>query len=202
MDMMITEEKKNSVKENMSKNNEVTLGDVLDKRLGTTRKKKEWWVFAVQTLCVMLVVYLLLTVFFGIMVVHGDSMSPTFNDGDVTLIWRLNGSYKQKDIVLFESDASSETLVKRVIAGPGDTVEITNGLVIVNDAIVEEPYIYSETEARGDEVEYPITLGDDEYFVLGDNRMLALDSRSSDLGLVHKDDIIGKILFFTRFNVI
>lgn len=195
--MMITENKEILAEEKAGKE-AVNLESILEQKLKKTRKRKEWWVFVIQTLCVMAVVYLLLTVFFGIMIVHGDSMSPSFNDGDIALLWRLNGSYKQGDVVLFESDASPETLVKRVIAGPQDTVEITDGLVIVNGEILEEPYIYAETNEREGEVEYPVTLGEDEYFVLGDNRLIALDSRNEKVGFVHKDDIIGKMLFFLR----
>ena len=161
--------------------------------------KAQWRMFLIDTGCMMLAVYLLMTLVIGITVIHGDSMQPALHDNDVALIWRLSGVYEEGDMVLFSSDASPEVLVKRVVAGPGDRVEIDDeaGVVIVNNVILNEPYIYAETYNKGGQ-NGPLTLGENEYFVLGDNRMAALDSRYAEVGAVSKSDILGKIIFLVR----
>ena len=164
-----------------------------------SEEKAEWRRFLIETGCVMLAVYLLLTLVIGIIVIHGDSMQPTLHENDIALLWRLSGGYESGDVIMFRSDASSEVLVKRVVAGPGDTVEIDDdaGVVIVNNVILSEPYIYSGTYNKGGQ-NGPITLGENEYFVLGDNRMVALDSRYAEVGAVPKSKILGKIIFLVR----
>ena len=173
------------------------LDDVLEKRLKKSQKQREWRIFVIQTIAVMLAVYLLLTLVLGIMVVHGDSMKPSYHDGDVGIIWRL-GKYKSGDIVLFESAASPDALVKRIVAEPGDVVEIAYGKVIVNNVILDEQYIYAETHEREGGPEYPLTLGEGEYFALGDNRETSLVSRHGDVGVVHEDAMIGKLILIFR----
>ena len=175
------------------------LDDVFEQKISSARRQREWIVFLVQTVCMMLAVYLLLTQVFGITAVRGDSMQPTFNDGNIALFWRLSGSYTQGDVVLFRSDAAPEILIKRVAAGPGDVLEIDddNGIVIVNDIILDEPYIFAGTYSKGGE-SGPIVLGENEYFVLGDNRTVALDSRNAEIGAIPKGEILGKIIFSVR----
>lgn len=159
----------------------------------------QWRVFLIQTGCTMLAVYLLMTLVIGITVIHGDSMQPTLYDSDIALVWRLSGKYEAGDIILFSSEAFPDALVKRVVAGPGDILEIDNetGKVIVNNVILDEPYIYSGTYTRNGNND-PIILGENEYFVLGDNRMVALDSRDERVGTIMKGEIMGKIVFLVR----
>ena len=175
------------------------LDGVFEQKISSARRKRELIVFLVQTAGVMLAVYLLMTLVIGVTVIRGDSMQPTFNDGNVALFWRLSGSYARGDVVLFRSDASPEILIKRVIAGPGDVIEIDNdsGLVIVNDIILSEEYVFSGTYSQGS-ISGPLVLRNDEYFVLGDNRTVALDSRNAEIGAIPKGDILGKIIFSVR----
>ena len=165
----------------------------------SSEAKAQWRMFLIDTGCMMLAVYLLMTLVIGITVIHGDSMQPTLHDNDVALIWRLSGGYEAGDVILFRSDASPNVLVKRVVAGPGDTVEIDDegGLVIVNNVILNEPYIHTGTYNKGGQ-DGPITLGENEYFVLGDNRTAALDSRYAEIGAVSKSEILGEIIFLVR----
>lgn len=169
------------------------------KSSGGRKMWQEWRAFILQTGCAMLAVYLLLTFVIGITIVHGDSMQPALHEQDIAVIWRLSNTYNEGDVVLFRKTGSSETLVKRVVAGPGDTVRIDDqlGKVLVNDVMLEEPYIYAATNSMGGTNE-PVTLGENEYFVLGDNRQFALDSRSAEIGAVEKGSILGKIIFCIR----
>ena len=164
-----------------------------------TEEQQEWRTFLLQTACSMLVVYLLLTFVFGVTLIRGDSMQPSFHENDVALFWRLSGSYVQGDVVLFRSDASPDILIKRVAAGPGDVLEIDDdsGVVIVNDVILAEPYIFAGTYSKGGN-SGPIVMGEDEYFVLGDNRSMALDSRYPSVGAIPRGEILGKIIFMVR----
>lgn len=126
----------------------------------------------------------------GLTVVRGDSMQPTLRPGSIRLVNKIDRSFDTYDIVVFRS--ADDYLVKRVVGCPGDTVLIRDGAVYVNGAqfadVVQGPI---ETDSIGIT---PITLQDDEYFVLGDNRSCSLDSRSPDVGIVHVDQIVGKIV--------
>jgi|GEM_PF-705949 signal peptidase I, bacterial type len=173
------------------------LDDVLEKRLKKSQQQREWRIFLIQTIAVMLAVYLLLTLVLGILVIHGDSMKPSYNDGDLAIIWRM-GKYESGDVVLLESPASPDALVKRIVAGPGDIVEIAYGKVIVNNVILDEQYIYAETHERENGPEYPLVLGEGEYFALGDNRETSLDSRHGGVGVIHEDAMIGRLILIFR----
>ena len=134
----------------------------------------------------------------------GESMNPSLEEGDVVFIDKLSytlGDVKRFDIILFPYRYdNSRQLVKRVIALPNEKVEIKDGVLYINDKEFKEYYgIYIEKKDGGQSTVYvnwgPVTLGDDEVFVLGDNRNQSDDSRSSDVGLVKIDDIIGKVSF-------
>lgn len=134
----------------------------------------------------------------------GPSMNPSLKEGDVVFVNKLSyvfGDVKRFDIVVFPYKYdNSRNLVKRVIALPNEKVEIKDGVLYINDEELKEYYgIYIERNDGEQSTIYvnwgPVTLGDDEIFVLGDNRNQSDDSRSSDVGLVKTDDIIGKVSF-------
>ena len=130
--------------------------------------------------------------------VEGESMESTLTNGDTVLIQKMSyyfGDPKRYDVVVFPVPYynSDTKYIKRVIGLPGETVQIIEGKVYINgkelkddtygkDKVIDDP---------GDAVE-PITLADDEYFVLGDNRNMSTDSRSSYVGLIRRKSIIGK----------
>lgn len=131
----------------------------------------------------------------------GVSMEPGLENGQKVLINRyayLLTSPKKGDVVAFlpNGNENSHYYVKRVVACPGDTVQIIDGRLYVNELqVAEEAY---DKMATAGIAENPIILGSDEYFVLGDNRNNSEDSRSANIGPVKGKDIIGKVWFHLR----
>ena len=129
------------------------------------------------------------SIFFPIMLVSGDSMEPGLNDGDVILLVRTHNLHRG-DLVSFKWN--DKTLLKRVIACSGDWVMIDEaGRVYVNGALLGEPYV-AEFRLGESDVSYPLQVPESSYFVMGDERVSSLDSRSSLVGCVGYDQIIGK----------
>ncbi len=133
--------------------------------------------------------------------VVGQSMAETLNSGDEILVNRFVYKVtnpKPNDIIVFlpNGNEKSHYYVKRVIAVPGDTVLIENGTVYVNGEAFDEEISVDSIEDAG-LAEEEITLGTDEYFVLGDNRNNSEDSRYANIGNIKKEYIIGKAWFRT-----
>lgn len=133
--------------------------------------------------------------------VSGDSMNDTLHNGDSLWIDKLSYHFKDPerfDIVVFPYEEEDDTYyIKRIIGLPGETVYIDEeGVIYINDAPLDEDYGKEviEENHRGLAAE-PVTLGDDEYFVMGDNRNNSRDSRLSDVGNIHKDKFVGKAVF-------
>lgn len=130
--------------------------------------------------------------------VRGSSMEPTLLDGDCILVWMAGSQGPERgDLVAIRArDKEGKHLIKRVIAKGGDTVQIDfeGGLVFVNGQRLEEPYLAETTHLEGD-VQFPVTVPPDCFFVLGDNRNHSQDSRSSTLGCVPLGDIEGRAFF-------
>ena len=130
--------------------------------------------------------------------VDGDSMYNTLNDNDIVLLSKLS-SIDRFDIIVLKENDNNATIIKRVIGMPGDKVKIRNNKIYKHKNIIEDEYAYGETSDYDE-----ITLGDDEYFVLVDNRLISKDSRY--FGAIKKSDIKGKAVFrlfpFTKFGSI
>ena len=131
--------------------------------------------------------------------VVGQSMSKTLNGGDQILVNRFVYKVtdpKTNDIVVFlpNGNEKSHYYVKRVIGVPGDTVQIKNGTVYVNGKAFDEETDVASIEDAGLAAE-EITLGAEEYFVLGDNRDNSNDSRYKEVGPVKRSKITGRIIF-------
>ncbi len=135
-------------------------------------------------------------------VVSGDSMNDTLNNGDSLWVDKISYIFSDPerfDIVIFPyGDEDDETYyIKRIIGLPGETVYIDEeGVIYINDEPLEEDYGKEAIEEshRGLASE-PITLGEDEYFVMGDNRNNSRDSRLSDVGNISRDELVGKAVF-------
>ena len=128
--------------------------------------------------------------------VSGSSMEPTLHDGDQLIMDKLTYHFSEPerfDIIVFPFRYEENTYyVKRIIGLPGETVQIDlQGNIYINGEILEEDYGRETILFPGTAAE-PITLGEDEYFVLGDNRNNSSDSRDVSVGTIHRDDIIGK----------
>ena len=128
--------------------------------------------------------------------VIGPSMSPTLENGEKVLVNRFVYKLfdpKQNDLIVFQPNGNEKShyYVKRVIALPGDTVQIKDGKVYVNGELLAES-VETEKIENAMMAENEIVVGEDEYFVLGDNRNNSEDSRYASIGNVKKDHITGE----------
>ena len=131
-------------------------------------------------------------------IVDGSSMEPTLSDGDNLIVDKISyhlGEPQRYDIVVFPCGEDGTYLIKRIIGLPGETVQIDeDGAIYIDGEHLIESYGREVMENPGLAKE-PILLGDDEYFVLGDNRNNSEDSRYGDIGRVNKKYITGKLWF-------
>ena len=133
---------------------------------------------------------LVATLFLPILQISGDSMSPTLEHDEIVALIKTD-NIDRGDLIGFYYQG--KILLKRVIALPDDTVVIDeNGNVYVNEQLLIEPYVTEKSLGECD-LEFPYEVPGDGYFVMGDRRSQSVDSRSSMIGAVTKDDIIGKI---------
>ncbi len=155
------------------------------------------WVF--QILVVVLFAYVLVY-FFGQMRTNiGHSMDVTLTGGDTVLLNTFSyqfGSPKRGDVISFKPNGSSSVYssIKRVIGLPGETIQIKDGMIYIDGTLYLEKKDYPAINDPGI-AEEGITLGEKEYFVLGDNRNNSEDSRSPEVGAVLSDYIEGKVWF-------
>lgn len=134
---------------------------------------------------------ILATLFLPVLRVSGDSMSPALEDGDILLLWKTD-RLKTGDLIGFSWQ--NKLLLKRVVAFPGDVVSMdAQGNVSVNGELLEEPYV--DEKALGEcSIEFPYQVPESHYFVLGDHRATSIDSRSTVIGCVAQEQVIGKVL--------
>ena len=133
--------------------------------------------------------------------VVGTSMENTFMEGDSLFIDKLSYHFvepKRFDIVVFPLQEKEETLlyIKRIIALPGETIQIAGNAIYIDGEILEESYGKEAMEEGSEGIALtPYKLEEDEYFVLGDNRNYSIDSRQAHIGPIKRDEIIGKSAF-------
>ena len=120
----------------------------------------------------------------------GSSMAPTLRNGEIVLV--VNGSkYKKGDVIAFYYN--NDVLIKRVVAVPGDYVQIDEvGNLFVNGERLEEPYVQDKQAGQHD-IEYPYQVPENRVFVLGDNRSVSVDSRNTAIGCISEDMVIGRL---------
>ncbi len=150
-------------------------------------------------LLIIVVIILIRTFIITPVRVDGTSMNKTLADGDILLLYKL-AKIDRFDIVVLDEEYDDEIIIKRIIGLPGETVEIKDGDIYINDILMpDDEYAYGDTSDYD-----KITLGNDEYFILGDNRLISKDSRY--FGAVKKDDIMGEAVFrlwpFSGFGLI
>lgn len=179
-----------------------------EKKPVSKRKRKEKQYTGVQkifreakevigVLLLFMIVYILC---FRVVVVVGNSMYDTLIHGD-RLVLLSNVFYndpKQGDIIVASKDSfrNGECIVKRVIATEGQEVDIdfVRGIVYVDGEALEEDYLFSETKLY-EGVSFPLVVDEGCLFVMGDNRMDSKDSRSTEIGLIDKREVLGKAVF-------
>ena len=135
---------------------------------------------------------LVATLWMPVLQIYGASMTPTLTDGDIVISRKVR-NLKQGDIVAFYYN--NRILVKRYIANAGDWVDIDeDGNVYVNGVLLNEPYVYEK--ALGEcNIELPYQVPENRIFVLGDHRSVSIDSRSTSVGCVAEDQIVGELVF-------
>lgn len=153
--------------------------------------KYGWLKDAEKFIILLVIVFLLFRFVFGFSMVRGISMEDTLYDGELVMYFRMYSEYRMGDVVSVKIP-SGKYYVKRVIATAGDTIEVRDGKVYVNDELLDEPYAVGETEPQKGTVRYPLTLEEGQVFIMGDNRSESVDSRT--FGIVGESQIKGKIL--------
>lgn len=168
----------------------------LKKELERSKKKPKagkffiWLIFSIVIITA--IISILTTLFFPIMSIHGGSMLPTLEEGNLVVAIKTN-ELERGDVCAFYSGDS--VLCKRVIAFGGETVDIDeNGIVFIDGVPLSEPQISAASLGNAD-IEFPYSVPDNTYFVMGDNRATSIDSRNEAIGCIQKDQMIGRLVF-------
>jgi signal peptidase I len=183
------------VKKN-KQNREFPSADILKAELKREKYKYRYRSVLRSTVSTLIVVaaiaVLVATLWMPVLQIYGTSMTPTLEEGQIVISLK-DSHFQQGDLVAFY--LGNKLLVKRVIAGPGDWVEITpDGNVYLNGEFLEEPYVLDPALGQCDLV-FPYQIPDERYFLMGDHRETSVDSRSSVVGCVSLEQIVGKIVF-------
>ncbi|RHO19937.1 signal peptidase I [Ruminococcus sp. AM18-15] len=143
---------------------------------------------------IILAVFLIFTFLYGIVRINDVSMKPAIKDGDLVMYYRLDKRFISGDVAVFEDDGKTTT--GRVVAVAGDTVDITKNGLKINGAEQISQDIYFDTTQFKNGVDFPITVGEGQVFLLGDNRPQASDSRI--YGCINIKDVRGKVIAVIR----
>lgn len=174
---------------------DLTLSDVEAVRSGmaasANRRKIAGRILSVL-IVVAAIAILISTLFLPVIQVTGSSMEPSIREDDVLLLIQSD-NFSRGDVCCFSWQ--NKLLIKRVIGLPGDVVRMDkNGNVYVNDLLIDEPYV-AEKKLGECDVKFPLYVPEDQFFVLGDHRDTSVDSRSSVIGCVERDQMIGREVF-------
>ena len=177
-------------------NIEAPSSEQLENELIRVRYRERYGKLLKNTVYALLVVaavsVLIATLVLPVLEIYGNSMNPTFQNGDVVVSVKT-ADLKRGDICCLYYN--NHILVKRVIGLEGDEILIDeDGRVFVNGKELDEPYV--ERKMLGDcDIEFPYTVPEQTVFVLGDNRSTSVDSRNASIGCISNEEIVGKIVF-------
>lgn len=168
----------------------------LEAELKREKYRGRYWKMLRGTVAVLVVVaataVLISNLLLPILRIYGSSMTPTLVNGNIVAAVR-NGTYQRGDIIAFYYN--NKILVKRVIGMPGEWVDMDeSGNVAIDGEPLEEPYLTEKALGECD-IELPYQVPEGRYFVMGDHRSVSSDSRSSQVGCVSEEQIVGKLLF-------
>lgn len=170
--------------------------EALEKELNRVKYNRKYVSIVKSTVYTLITVaaiaVLVATLWLPVLQIYGTSMTPKLHEGDIVVSVKGNNA-GQGDVIAFYYN--NKILVKRVIAFPGDWVDIDeNGQVYINQMPLGEPYL--QKKAYGDtDIELPYQVPDGKIFVMGDHRETSLDSRNSAIGCVSEEQIVGKIVY-------
>lgn len=138
------------------------------------------------------VAVLVATLWLPVLQIYGSSMTPTLQNGEIIFSLKTD-ELQQGDIIAFYYN--NKILVKRVIAGAGQWVDIKeDGTVYIDEALLQEPYLVEKSFGDAD-ITFPYQVPDGKIFVMGDHRSTSVDSRHTAVGCVAEEQIVGKIIF-------
>ena len=164
------------------------------KRIGKEILSYVLWMAAVVLICLLFIRYVAVR-----SVVEGNSMNPTLNDGDNLIVEKVSYYFHQPerfDVIVFKVKHEPNTFfVKRIIGLPGETVQIIDGYVYINGTKLEEDVYGNDVIRNAYTAANPVTLKEDEFFVMGDNRNNSNDSRSVTVGPVNREQFLGHACF-------
>ncbi len=181
-----------------------TVDKAAEKRKIRRRRMRALRSFLFRTVALAAVIYVLFWHVVGITMMPNKDMYPRLDAGDMLLYYRLEKNIKSQDIIVFDKAVTAgeeaKTLVCRVIAAPGDTVEVTEerGLTVNGNTLIESNIFYPTKPYEEGIAEYPVKLGEGEYFVMADQRNGGMDSRY--FGPVKQEEIEGIVITLLRRN--
>ncbi|MDO5785623.1 MAG: signal peptidase I [Eubacteriales bacterium] len=184
----------------MKKNKKVITGtpsvDQIENELKWEKYKNRYHSVLRSTIYTLLVVaavaVLVATLWLPVLQIYGSSMTPTLQDGEIVFSMKTS-EFEPGDIIAFYYN--NKILVKRVIGEAGDWIDIKeDGTVYVNHVAIDEPYLVEKALGECD-IELPYQVPDEKVFVMGDHRSTSVDSRSTAVGSVAQEQIVGRILF-------
>lgn len=168
---------------------------VLEAELKREKYRLRYWKVLRSTIYTLIVVAaiaaLVATLWMPVLRIYGSSMTPTLEEGDVVVSVKAK-EFEQGDIIAFYYN--NKILVKRVIGNPGDWIDISEaGDVYVNGERIDEPYLQDKALGECD-IEMPYQVPESRVFVMGDHRSTSVDSRSSTVGCIAEEQIVGKLM--------
>lgn len=180
----------------MQTDSDLVSNEEVKEELGRLKERERYLKKVQKTLSILVVVaaisVLVATLWMPVLKIYGSSMDPTLENGQIVVSIKTK-KLKSGDVVAFWQ--GNKLLVKRVIASPGQKVDIdVNGKVFVDDKAISESYLDSESLGNTD-IDFPHQVEESRWFCMGDNRESSIDSRSAVIGDISKEQIEGKVLF-------